>query len=150
MARTKVKNIIHIIFHVKWTGARMQKEDLKRIFSYISGIIKGVGGFPIRVGGTIDHVHILTTLPKTIALSDFVRTIKAESSKWVKTLEKRYKRFAWQDGYGAFSVSQSMVNKTISYIENQDLHHTKQTFEDEYKAFLDAYAIDYDDCYIFN
>jgi len=114
MASTLVKIDIHLIFHVKSTGVKMRTEDLGRIFAYIGGIIKGIGGLPIEIGGMTDHVHILTSLPKTVSLADFVRAVKADSSKWMKQLAPCYAAFAWQEGYGAFSVSPSLIDKTVN------------------------------------
>ena len=96
MATTLVKIDIHLIFHVRSTGVRMREEDLERIFAYIGGIIRGHGGIPIEVGGMPDHVHIFTSLPKTLALSDFVRAVKADSSKWLKSICAQYDSFSWQ------------------------------------------------------
>ena len=149
MASTLVKIDVHLIFHVKSTGTRMRTEDLERIFPYIGGIIKGIGGLPIAVGGMPDHIHILTSFPKTMSLAEFVKNVKADSSKWMKSLDAYYGKFAWQEGYGAFSVSPSLVDKTIHYIRNQSEHHKKRTFQEEYKLFLDAYGIQYDERYAF-
>ena len=149
MASTLVKVDIHLIFHVKSMGIMLRSDDLERIFAYIGGIIKGIGGLPIEIGGMPDHLHILTSMPKAMALSDFVRTIKAESSKWIKTIDSCYEQFAWQEGYGAFSVSPSLTNKTVQYIRSQAEHHKKRTFQEEYKLFLDAYDIQYDERYAF-
>lgn len=149
MASTLVKIDVHLIFHVKSTGIGMRTEDLGRIFPYIGGIVKGIGGLPIEVGGMPDHVHILASLPKTMSLADFVRAIKADSSKWMKSLGGHYETFAWQEGYGAFSVSPSLMDKTAKYIRGQAEHHRKRTFREEYKLFLDAYGIQYDERYAF-
>ncbi|MBP3227367.1 MAG: transposase [Bacteroidaceae bacterium] len=149
MASTLVKVDIHLIFHIKTTSVAVQENDLGRLLSYIGGTIRGLGGIPIEIGGMRDHVHILTSLPKTSSLSDFVRAIKAESSKWLKSLAPMYADFSWQTGYGAFSVSPSMSEKTVAYIRNQKQHHTKRTFQEEYKMFLEAYKVDYDEKYAF-
>ena len=148
MANTYVNNIIHIVFHTKSKGTPMLADDMSRIHKYIGGIVKGVGGVLIAIGGMPDHVHLLTSLPKTMALSDFVRTIKAESSRWIKGLNPYYGGFSWQDGYGAFSVSASIVPKVVEYVRNQESHHKVKTFMEEYKAFLQAYGIDYDERYL--
>lgn len=149
MASTLVKINIHLIFHVKSTGVKMREEDLDRIFAYIGGTIRSIEGAPIQIGGMPDHVHILASLPKTMSLADFVRTIKAHSSKWIKTLNDSYQSFTWQEGYGAFSVSPTLLNKTIRYIQGQAEHHKKRTFIEEYKLFLEAYGIDYDERFAF-
>ena len=149
MASTLVKINVHLVFHVKSTGIRLREEDLEKVFSYLGGIIRNIGGAPIQIGGMPDHIHILSSLPKTISLADFVRTIKADSSKWIKTLDNSYHSFAWQEGYGAFSVSPSQMRNTINYIVRQPEHHKKRTFIEEYKLFLDAYGIEYDERYAF-
>ena len=149
MASSLVKIDVHLIFHVKTTGVNMHKDDLPQIFQYLGGIIKGLNGIPLEIGGVEDHVHILTSLPKSMSLVDFVRDIKASSSKWIKQLDVHYKLFAWQDGYGAFSVSPSLMDKTIEYIRKQEEHHKKRSFQEEYKLFLEAYGIKYDDKYVF-
>ena len=83
MATTLVKINIHLIFHIKNTGITMRQEDLERIFSYIAGIIKGLEGMPIQIGGVNDHIHILTSMPKTMSLAEFVQSIKIKSNKWI-------------------------------------------------------------------
>ena len=150
MANTLVKIDIHLIFRVKSANIMLRREDLGRVFAYIGGIINGIGGLPIEIGGMPDHLHVLTSMPKTMSLSDFVRTIKAESSKWIKTIDACYGQFAWQEGYGAFSVSPSLTDKTVKYIRSQAEHHKKRTFREEYKLFLDAYGIQYDERYVFS
>ena len=150
MASTLVKIDVHLIFHIKSTGIKMHEEDLPRIFAYIGGIIKNMGGMPIEIGGRPDHIHILTSLPKTMSLADFVRAIKADSSKWLKGVDNYYTQFTWQEGYGAFSVSPTLIEKTIRYIRGQEEHHKKRSFQDEYRLFLDAYGIQYDEHYAFS
>lgn len=149
MASTLVKINVHLVFHVKSTGIRIREEDLERVFSYIGGTIRSHDSAPIQIGGMPDHVHILATLPKTMSLADFVRVIKANSSKWIKTLDGYYNSFSWQEGYGAFSVSPSQMKNTISYITRQPEHHKKRTFIEEYKLFLEAYGIEYDERFAF-
>ena len=149
MASSLVRIDIHLIFHVKAAGVNFRDEDLPQIFRYIGGIINDLGGIPIEIGGTTNHVHILTSLPKSMALIDFVREIKAFSSKWLKQLDDHYMPFAWQDGYGAFSVSPSLLDKTVQYIRKQEEHHKTRSFNEEYRLFLEAYGIDYDERYAF-
>ena len=149
MASTLVKLYVHIIFHVKTTSPKLRGDDLDRVFQYIGGIVRGMDGIPLAVGGMNDHVHILTTLPKQTTLSDFVRNIKSESSRWIKDVYKAYNGFSWQNGYGAFSVSSSAIDKTVEYIGSQAEHHRKRTFREEYKMFLEAYGIEFDERYAF-
>jgi len=150
MANSMVKIDVHLIFHTKSTSVQMNTGDLPRIFAYIGGILKENGSIPIIVGGVSDHVHTLASLPPTMTISELARITKANSSRWIKTLSPVYSMFAWQTGYGAFSVSPSLLDKTILYIKNQERHHRTKTFQDEYKAFLDAYEIPYDEKYLFN
>lgn len=149
MATTLVKIDIHLIFHVKSTSVKVREEDLPRLFAYIGGTIRSLGATAIEVGGMPDHVHILTTLPKTVAAADFVRAVKAESSKWLKTVAPHYNSFAWQAGYGAFSVSASLLDTVVRYIRRQAEHHRRRSFREEYKMFLEAYGIEYDERYAF-
>lgn len=150
MASSLAKIDIHIIFHVKIKGTMILPEDLNRLFAYIGGIINRLDGIPIEIGGMPDHLHILASLPKNMSLADFTRTIKAESSKWIKSLNAYYGGFSWQSGYGAFSVSPSLLGKSVNYIRNQKVHHQKRTFVEEYKMFLEAYGIEYDERYAFS
>ena len=141
MANTYTQLYTHIVFHVKSIGIIMRDEDLERVFQYIGGIIRDEGAIPFAVGGVADHIHILTTLPKNMSLADFMRVIKANSSKWLRRLDSYYESFRWQDGYGAFSVSPSLMKRTTHYILTQAEHHKTKTFHDEYCEVLDAYGI---------
>ena len=149
MANTYTQLYTHIVFHTKSTGIVMREEDLGRVFEYIGGIIRTEGSIPFAVGGVADHIHILTTLSKTVALSDFVRNIKAKSSKWLKTVDAYYEFFQWQEGYGAFSVSPSLMKRTTKYILTQAERHKTKTYREEYAETLKAYGIDYDERYAF-
>lgn len=148
MANTYVKNIVHIVFHTKPNTTTILVEDLDAVHGYLAGTAKGIGATPVIVGGRHDHVHLLVSLPKTIALADLVRTLKTESSRWLKTLKPYYKMFAWQSGYGAFSVSASVIPHVVNYIRHQEEHHRVKSFMEEYKAFLDAHGISYDERFL--
>ena len=150
MANSMVKIDVHLIFHIKTTSVQMNTSDLPQIFAYIGGVLKEYDSIPFIVGGITDHVHTLSSLPQNMTISEMARITKANSSRWIKTLSPVYSKFAWQNGYGAFSVSPSLLDKTILYIKTQEIHHRVQTFQDEYKAFLDAYKIPYDEKYLFN
>ncbi len=144
MPHSFVKIELHVVFHVKDNMARMRTDDLQQIHSYIGGIVKTLGGVAIAVGGVEDHVHILCTLPKSTATSDYIKEIKRVSCKWIKELHPHYANFAWQAGYGAFSISPSIKEKVINYIRNQHEHHRRHTFHEEIEAFLKAYGMEYD------
>lgn len=148
MANTYTKLNIHIVFHVKSTGICIKKEDLPQVFAYIGGVIRNIGGYPITVGGIENHIHILATMPKTMSVSEFVQKIKANSSRWIKTLDKYYESFAWQEGYGAFCVSPSLLKKTICYIETQEQHHHEISVRDEFIQFLKENGIEFDERYL--
>ena len=148
MGNSYLKIYLHLIFHVKSTGQLMRVDDLPRIFQYIGAIIKSNGGIPIQIGGMPDHIHILTKLPKDSTVPDYARNIKAESSRWMKTINSSYRSFSWQEGYGAFSVSASALPRVIRYITEQAEHHSHKSFSDEYKEFLNAYGIEYDERFV--
>lgn len=148
MANTYTKLNIHIVFHVKSTGVCIKYKDLPKVFAYIGGIVRNVDGYPVTIGGIENHIHILATLPKTMSVSEFVQKIKANSSRWIKTLDKYYESFAWQEGYGAFCVSPSLLKKTIHYIATQEQHHHEESVRDEFKRFLKENGIEFDEHYL--
>ena len=149
MAQSLVKIYIHFVFHIKTSSVMIQEKDRKVLYTYMMGIIRHNNSIAIRIGGTNDHVHILCTLPRDILIPDFVKKIKHSSSSFLKERDKFYLPFYWQAGYGAFSVSSSIVDKTIAYIDNQMTHHHAMTFQEEYTRFLKEYGIDYNEEYVF-
>jgi REP element-mobilizing transposase RayT len=149
MASTFVKLDIHLIFHVKTTSTLIRQDDLASLFAYMGGIIRSLNGTPYIIGGMPNHIHILTSLPKTMSMSDFVKKIKIDTSLWIKTINPSYRTFAWQDGYAAFSVSASILEKTKTYIQNQAEHHRKRTFKEEVIMFLEKHGVPYDKQYLF-
>ena len=128
---------LHIIFHVKNIAFPIKEDDLPEVFRYIGGVIRSNSGTAYVVGGRPDHIHILTSLPHTLSLADFVRSIKANSSRWIKKINPHYEKFSWQAGYSAFSVSESCKEQVISYILNQKEHHKKVSAYDEFILFLE-------------
>ena len=149
MATTLVQINVHVIFHTKNTGPIIRTEDLQNVFSFIGGIIKTLGETPVIIGGMSDHIHILTSLPKTMSTSDFLRTIKANSSRWIRESDKYYSDFSWQKGCGVFSVSPSKIPSMIKYIQNQESHHKKRSFKEEYLEILEAYGIEFNKEHVF-
>lgn len=149
MASSLVKMDFHLVFHVKSTAVPMRTADLPQIFSYIAGIMRSAGSQVITVGGVEDHIHALAGLPKGMSIVDFVRTVKSSSSKWIKTLDPFYEKFVWQDGYGAFSICPSVLDKAIAYVGNQAEHHKRRTFADEYRKLLEHYGVQYDEQFAF-
>lgn len=149
MSQSLAQLYIHIIFHIKTNSIKIKAQDIPNLSSYIGSIIKDNESQPIKINGTDDHLHILCGMSKNIALSKLVEEIKRHSSRWIKTQDLHYKGFSWQGGYASFSVSSSMLNKTIKYIVNQQEHHKKMNFKDEYLRFLQEYNVPYDERYLF-
>lgn len=148
MPQSLSKIYLHIIFHVK-TGWRIHEEHYEKLYAYLSGILKRNGSTTIKIGGTSNHVHMLCTLSRTMTVSDLIRETKTASSHWLNE-DQGYRTFKWQGGYAAFSVSQSQLDKTKDYIENQEEHHRKQTWQEEYKTFLRLYNISFDERLLFD
>jgi REP element-mobilizing transposase RayT len=148
MGQSLVKNYIHIVFSTKNRIALIKPPFEKELHAYLGGVCKKLDCQPIKVGGYTDHIHILCMLSKKITLMKLLEELKSHSSKWMKTRDITLKKFYWQDGYGAFSVNPTDVEKIISYIENQHEHHRKKTFQEEYRAFLKKYNVEYDERYV--
>lgn len=140
---------IQIVFAVKGRENIISKNWRDELFQYISGIIKAKNQKTIIVGGFSDHVHILIGLKPSIALAELVRDIKNNSSKFIN--EKKFIRgkFSWQEGYGAFSYGKTQVNDVYNYILNQEEHHRKRTFKEEYIQFLKKYEIEHEEHFLF-
>ena len=149
MAQSLAQVYIHLVFHTKYNSVTIREEDLPALFAYVDGIIVNKKSMVIQIGGVPNHIHILCTLPRTVSMADFVEDIKKCSSKWIKTLNPYYSQFAWQGGYGIFSVSASAVEKVKRYVMNQKEHHRKKTFREEYEAFLQAYNIEHNPEFVF-
>ena len=116
----------------------------------MGGIIKDIGGMPIQINGMPDHIHILSTLPRTITIAKYIEEIKRGSSKWIKTQGSEFINFAWQVGYATFSVSSYKVNTVSRYIQNQKKHHSQVTFKKELIKFLVEYNVQYDEQYLWD
>ncbi len=148
MSQSLCKIYLHVIFHVKTTSPNVEDEDLGRLHAYIGKLVNTTGCQVLCVGGTGNHIHALVMISRTETVWHLVEEIKRNSSRWIKAISPRYKDFAWQGGYGVFSISQSQVDTLIRYINNQAEHHKKQSFDDEYKTFLRLYKIEYDEQYV--
>jgi len=142
MPHSFTKNHIHLIFGTKERRKMIPPQMVPRVWEYIAGICRNHRIFPVTVGGMRDHAHVLIDLPASIALSEAVVLIKANSSKW---LNEEGVDFNWQEGYGAFAVSVSNVPAVIRYIQNQERHHRKTSFKDEYRAFLIKHGVEFDE-----
>ncbi|MFY1046615.1 IS200/IS605 family transposase [Chryseobacterium sp. GP-SGM7] len=150
MSQSLVKNYVHIIFSTKHRNDFIDESIEEELFAYIYTICKNLNSPSIKIGGTDNHIHILLTLSPKYALMKVVQEIKAHSSRWIKTKGRKYEDFFWQDGYGAFSVSQKHIYATINYIRNQREHHKNEDFKTEFINILDKYKTNYDEKYLWN
>jgi len=150
MGQSLAKQYTHIIFSTKHQESLIKEPVEQELYSYIGGICKSLECNPIQIGGHKNHVHILCILSKKIALMSLLEEVKANSSRWIKTVDNSLKHFAWQNGYGAFSVNPLGVDKVKEYIANQHKHHRKKSFQEEYLAFLDKFEVDYDERYLWD
>lgn len=148
MSQSFTQFYTHIVFHTKNNKDLIKEQIEDELHAYIGGILKCYKSIPIQIGGTADHLHVLCTLPKTMAPADLVEEIKKSSSKWIKSKGPEYKSFYWQDGYGGFSVSASKLETVKNYIRNQKAHHDKVSFWEEYKQYLDEYGISYEERFL--
>lgn len=146
MSHTYISDFVHIVFSTKERAPTIGPEIKDRLWSFLGGIARKNGFKALAVGGTTDHVHLLISLPATLAVAKAVQLLKGGSSKWLNEIVKP--RFEWQEGYGAFSVGISQENATISYINSQEQHHRIHSFEDEFLAFLRRHHIEYDSRYV--
>jgi putative transposase len=148
MSHTFTNLLYHLVFSTK------QRQDLIRdifrdeLYSYLGGIIHGEKGNTVTIGGTQNHVHILAKFPQSVMLSNMLQHIKGNSSKWLNDRGFLTCHFQWQTGYGAFTVSESMVQIVSRYIENQKTNHQKMTFEQEFLTLLEKHHIEYDEKYL--
>ena len=149
MANTYHQIYLQMIFAVKYRKATIDKSWKEKLFGVIGTLINENNCKTIIVNGVEDHVHCLIGLKPVVPISELMKAVKAKSSKYVNDHSLTPHRFEWQEGYGAFSYSQSGVDAVYKYIQNQEEHHKKQTFRDEYLEFLNKFKIDYDEQYIF-
>lgn len=150
MAQTLVSLYVHIIFSTKNRVGIIAPEIEPELFAYIGGILNNNKSKLLAANGTADHVHLLISLSKNLALSELVGDIKRDSSVWIKKQDSRFHSFHWQDGYGAFSVGHTQIADVKKYIANQKEHHAGNSFEDEFRYFLNKYEMDYDERYVWN
>lgn len=141
--------IYHIVFSTKNRQPLITNDVKPRLYDYIGGTIRNQGGIALAINGMNDHVHVLAKLRPDKAVSDVLRDLKATASGWMHKVFPELKDFSWQNGYGAFTVSASQVEKVRQYIANQEQHHQKRSFRDEFIALLQANEIEFDEKYLF-
>lgn len=149
MANTFTQIYIHIVFSVKGRENLIHANWKDELHKYICGIVNGQQQKVYAIGGMPDHIHLLLSIKPDISVSELVRDIKSNSSKWINEKKLVLGKFQWQAGFGAFSYGQSQLDVVISYINNQEQHHRKKSFKEEYIEMLTKFKIDYNEKYLF-
>ncbi|MEI6949272.1 IS200/IS605 family transposase [Paraflavisolibacter sp. H34] len=149
MSNTYTQIHLQFVFAVQHRAALINASWKERLHQYLTGLIQNYKHKMLQINSMPDHIHILIGLRPSQAISEIVQHVKTESTKWINDCRLTPSRFAWQEGYGCFSYSKSSLPQVIRYIQNQEKHHQKVTFLQEYKAFLDAFEVEYDPRYLF-
>jgi REP element-mobilizing transposase RayT len=149
MAQSLSNLHVHLIFSTKNRHPWLAPEWRADVWRYLAGAFDGQKCHALKIGGVADHVHALFDLHRTVALSEVVGQVKAESSKWIKQ-EKGVTEFSWQAGYGAFAVRASNLDQVMGYIARQEHHHAKTTFQDEFRLFLERHRVAFDERYVWD
>ena len=148
MANTYTSLHCHLVFSTKGRKTWITPDMEQRVWKYLGGIARENRMKALQIGGVEDHIHMVLGLPPTITVSKAVQLIKGGSSRWIHDTFPAFEGFAWQDGYGAFSVSNSQLPHVTEYVANQREHHRVRTFQDEYRALLKRHGIEYDEQYV--
>ena len=149
MANTFSQLYIHIVFSVKGRENLIHAKWKDELYKYVCGIVNGNHQKVYAIGGMPDHIHLLVSIKPDISISELVRDIKSNSSKWINNKKFVLGKFQWQECFGAFSYAQSQIDVVINYINNQEQHHTKKSFKEEYVELLQKFKIDFDEKYLF-
>lgn len=149
MSNTYTQLYVHCVFAVKYREAMLSPLWGERLRLYIIAIVQNNGHKMLAINNVEDHVHFLIGLNPKQSISDLLRLAKGDSSEWINKEQLTNRKFQWQEGYGAFSHSRSQVDQVVRYVNNQQEHHRKVTFLDEYKRMLEEFAVEYDEQYIF-
>ena len=149
MANTYTQIHIQFVFAVKYRKSLIDKSWKDELHKYITGIISNKEHKLIQINSMPDHIHIFIGMRPNESISDLMKVVKGESTKWINESKLKNKNFSWQEGFGAFSYSKSQVDSVVKYIQNQETHHKKKSFLEEYRAFLNAFEIEWDEKYIF-
>jgi REP-associated tyrosine transposase len=150
MSQSLSNILAHIIFSTKLSKPFIAQSIKNELYSYMASILKDCDCSPIIIGGIEDHVHVLCKLSKTRSMSSVIEDVKKKSSKWIKTRGIEYKNFYWQNGYGAFSIGESQVKTLKEYIQDQEEHHRKKSFKEEFREILNRYGVSYDERYLWD
>jgi len=151
MSQSLAKILVHTVFSTKERRPFLRDRALRdELHCYLGGILNNQQCQPILVGGVEDHVHMLSTLSRTCMASELVKEVKRSSSLWLKTKDSDLQDFAWQRGYGIFSIGFSQISKVREYIAGQEEHHRRISFQDEFRSLLAKYEVDYDERYVWD
>ena len=150
MGHTYTNLLTHVIFSTKDRIKYLRETHRNEVFSYMGGIARNIGAQAVNIGGYDDHVHLLIKASPSLSIADVVRVVKTNSSRWIHATHALNPAFAWQDGYSAFSVSESCVGEVVAYISRQAEHHRKVTFQEELIAYLKRNGVAYDERYIWS
>lgn len=148
MPHSYTSNLMHCVWSTKERAKVIDVELRPRLWAFIGGIARQNDMKALAVGGTSDHTHVLLSLPSIMPIAKAVQLVKGGSSKWVHENFPAHRAFAWQEGYGAFSISISHVDATVAYIQTQEEHHRKRTFEEEFRSFLRKHGIEFDERFL--
>ncbi len=148
MAQSLSKIRVHMVFSTKGRVPYLDDVIRPELYAYASTVMKNLNCPAIQIGGTEDHIHVLCTLSKNVSMAKLVEEVKKPISHWLKSKGDEYRNFQWQNGYGAFSVSQSDVKSVQEYIVNQEEHHQKLTFQEEFRRLLERHEIEFDERYL--
>jgi len=142
--------VYHVVFSTKNRKPLIHGDLREQLYKYIGGIIRNKRGALLEIGGISDHVHLVAKFRADVSVAQMLQHIKANSSKWANEQPKRPARFAWQTGYSAFSVSESQIEKVRTYVRNQERHHRRVSFQDEFRALLRKHGIEFDETYLWS
>jgi REP element-mobilizing transposase RayT len=151
MAQSLAKILLHLVFSTKDRKPFLRDQPLRdELHRYLGGILTNLECQPLIIGGVEDHVHLLSAHPRTATVADVVKELKRGSTVWLKTKSPVLSEFAWQNGYGVFSIGQSQVEDVRAYIAGQEEHHRKISFQEEFRRLLERYEIAFDERYVWD
>ncbi len=150
MPQSLARVYIHLVFSTKSRRPYLLDETRPSLHAYMATVLRNQGCVPLAINSVEDHIHLLFVMTRTVAISKVVERVKTSSSKWIKTQGPTYSHFAWQSGYGAFSVSESHLKRVETYIARQREHHKRKAFKDEFRALLLEYNVSYDERFVWN
>jgi REP element-mobilizing transposase RayT len=150
MASTLTNLLFHVVFSTKHREPLITSPIRNDLRKYMGGIVRGEGGKALEIGGVADHVHLVIRLKAIQSVATMVKIIKSKSSKWLNSQPKRPGRFEWQRGYAAFTVSASQLGNVRIYVQNQEEHHRRLSYQDELRVFLSKHGIEYDERYLWD